>query len=116
TVSSRWPARRGRLLSARCATCSARRDATSSPCWRSWTAAASPCAGATCATFARPDPAGAPARYSHHPPALLAATWRLNMTAPTSPVVLITGANRGLGLETARQLAAAGYEAVLGSR
>jgi len=38
------------------------------------------------------------------------------MTAPTSPVVLITGANRGLGLETARQLAAAGYEALLGAR
>lgn len=32
------------------------------------------------------------------------------------PVALITGGNRGLGLETARQLAAQGYHVLLGSR
>lgn len=32
------------------------------------------------------------------------------------PVALITGGNRGLGLETARELAAKGYQVLLGSR
>ena len=32
------------------------------------------------------------------------------------PIALVTGANRGLGLETARQLQADGYQVVLTSR
>ncbi len=36
--------------------------------------------------------------------------------ADRPPVVLVTGANKGLGLETGRQLAAAGCSVVLGSR
>jgi NAD(P)-dependent dehydrogenase (short-subunit alcohol dehydrogenase family) len=37
-------------------------------------------------------------------------------TQPDRPVAVVTGANRGIGREVARQLAAAGYLAVLGSR
>jgi NAD(P)-dependent dehydrogenase (short-subunit alcohol dehydrogenase family) len=37
-------------------------------------------------------------------------------TRPDRPVAVVTGANRGIGREVARQLAAAGYVAVLGSR
>jgi NAD(P)-dependent dehydrogenase (short-subunit alcohol dehydrogenase family) len=32
------------------------------------------------------------------------------------PVALVTGANRGLGLETTRQLAALGYSVLAGAR
>ncbi|PYO81172.1 MAG: hypothetical protein DMD65_13375 [Gemmatimonadetes bacterium] len=32
------------------------------------------------------------------------------------PVALVTGANRGIGLEVCRQLAGRGYDVVLGSR
>src|SRR6185312_13000721 len=34
----------------------------------------------------------------------------------TAPVALVTGANRGLGKECARQLAALGYEVILSAR
>lgn len=37
-------------------------------------------------------------------------------TVPTSPVVVITGANKGLGFETARRLAALGWRVWLGAR
>lgn len=38
------------------------------------------------------------------------------MTPTEAPVALVTGGNRGLGLETARQLAAHGYRVLLGAR
>lgn len=38
------------------------------------------------------------------------------MSASTRPVAVVTGANRGLGYETARQLAARGYRVVVTSR
>lgn len=57
------------------------------------------------------------------PPALIPArdtigcvSFRDLFPADRPPVVLVTGANKGLGLETGRQLAAAGCSVVLGSR
>jgi len=38
------------------------------------------------------------------------------MTAPRTPFAVVTGGNRGLGLETSRQLAARGYRVLLTSR
>ena len=38
------------------------------------------------------------------------------LTSPTATTVLITGANKGLGRETARQLAALGWTVLLGAR
>ncbi len=38
------------------------------------------------------------------------------MTSSKKPIALVTGANRGLGLETCRQLARKGYQVLLGSR
>ena len=37
-------------------------------------------------------------------------------TGPPAPVAVVTGANRGIGLEVSRQLAGLGYAVVLGSR
>jgi NAD(P)-dependent dehydrogenase (short-subunit alcohol dehydrogenase family) len=39
-----------------------------------------------------------------------------NSSADVQPVAVVTGANRGIGLEVCRQLAARGYRVVLGSR
>jgi NAD(P)-dependent dehydrogenase (short-subunit alcohol dehydrogenase family) len=38
------------------------------------------------------------------------------MPSRTSPIAIVTGANRGIGLEVCRQLAGRGYTVVLGSR
>src|SRR3954451_15668487 len=38
------------------------------------------------------------------------------MTSSTEKIALVTGANRGIGLETTRQLAASGYGVILGAR
>jgi NAD(P)-dependent dehydrogenase (short-subunit alcohol dehydrogenase family) len=40
----------------------------------------------------------------------------LSAMAKASRTALVTGANRGLGLETARQLAGEGYEVIVTSR
>src|ERR1700733_2488797 len=42
--------------------------------------------------------------------------WRLNQMATEKKVAFITGGNRGIGLETARQLGKQGVQVVIGSR
>ena len=48
-----------------------------------------------------------------HPPSLDVA---VDPAAPRRPTALVTGANRGLGLETSRQLHAEGFRILLTSR
>src|SRR5204863_6226146 len=88
----------------------AARRGCSSGCSRSWPPAASIRTSTSRRAGARPTTPSRPSSTAASP-----ARPSSTSTDP-APVALVTGANRGIGLEVCRQLAAAGHAVLLGAR